>query len=401
MLVHWIWLAQRSGVSDRVRMTLLEKFPDAEDVYHAVREELAVEGLTEQGMEALMDKSLDEAHKILAQCAQKGIRVMTMADEAYPSRLRAIPDPPVVLYMKGELPAFGDRPTIGVVGTRKASTYGLSIARRMGYQIARCGGILVSGMAFGIDGVATGAALEGQGFAVGVLGTGVDRVYPSSNRSLFGRMEREGFLLSEFPPGTTPYKWNFPRRNRIISGLSDGVLVVEAPERSGALITARRAGEQGRDVFVVPGNIDVAACAGSNALLRDGAAVATCGWDVVGEYASRYPAVTEWTVDTEPPVEEAPPMVAQNRKMPVPEPPKNKKGIDNGGHSPYIYGENTGVVLSETERAIVQYLERGRSLTDDVIAATGLPSGQVIGVLTMLEVRKIIRRLPGNMLELE
>ncbi|MBQ2244900.1 MAG: DNA-processing protein DprA, partial [Oscillospiraceae bacterium] len=114
MLVHWIWLAQRSGVSDRVRMTLLEKFPDAEDVYHAGREELAVEGLTEQGMEALMDKSLDEAHKILAQCAQKGIRVMTMADEAYPSRLRAIPDPPVVLYMKGELPAFGDRPTIGV-----------------------------------------------------------------------------------------------------------------------------------------------------------------------------------------------------------------------------------------------------------------------------------------------
>ena len=401
MLVHWIWLAQRSGVSDRVRMALLERSADAEDVYHASREDLMVEGMTEQGLESLLDKSLDDAHKILAQCAEKGIRIVTLGDGDYPSRLRAIPDPPVVLYIKGILPDFEERPAIGVVGTRKASSYGLSIARRMGYQIARCGGILISGMAYGIDGVATGAALEGQGIAVGVLGCGVDRVYPASNRSLFARMERQGCLISEFPPGTPPHKWNFPRRNRIISGLADGVLVVEAPERSGALITARRAVDQGRDVFVVPGTIDVAACAGSNALLRDGAAVATCGWDVVGEYAARYPGVVRQVSDLEPPEEVTPPMVAQNPRIPAPELPKNKKRIDNGGHSPYIDGENTAVALSETERSIVEYLRRGRSLTDDVIAATGLPSGQVLGVLTMLEVRKIIRRLPGNMLELE
>lgn len=401
MLVHWIWLAQRAGVSDRVRMALLEKMPDAEDVYHARREDLTVEGMTEQGLEALLDKTLDDAHQILAQCAKKGIQIMTLADGAYPSRLRAIPDPPVVLYYKGIWPDFGAHPAIGVVGTRKASSYGLSIARRMGYQIARCGGILVSGMAYGIDGVATGAALEGQGPAVGVLGCGVDRVYPASNRSLFARMERDGCLVSEFPPGTPPAKWNFPRRNRIISGLADGVLVVEAPERSGALITARRAVDQGRDVFVVPGNIDVAACAGSNALLRDGAGVATCGWDVVGEYAAKYPGVVAQAPDMEPPEETAPLRVAQDPRIPAPEQPKNKKRIDNGGHAPYIDGENTAVALSETERSIVQYLQRGRSLTDDVIAATGLPSGQALGVLTMLEVRKIIRRLPGNMLELE
>lgn len=401
MLIHWIWLAQRAGVSDRVKLALLERCGDAEDIYHAAQEDLAAEGLSEQGVASLLDKSLEVANKILARCAEKEIRILTFRDAAYPAGLRAIPDPPMVLYYKGQLPDFGRRPAIGVVGTRKATSYGLSIARRMGYQIARCGGVLVSGMAFGIDGVATGAALEGEGTAVGVLGCGVDKVYPASNRALFARMERHGCLISEFPPQTPPAKWNFPRRNRIISGLSDGVLVVEAPERSGALITARLAAEQGRDVFVVPGNIDVAACAGSNALLRDGAAVATTGWDILSQYTALYPGAVEQSDDLEPPMEQTAPKVAQTAQIPAPKPAENKKRIDNGGHSPYIDGDKGAVPLSEAEQRIVRQLEQGRCLTDDVIAATGLPSGQLLGIVTMLEVRGILRRLPGNMLELK
>lgn len=401
MLVHWVWLAQRSGVSDRVKLALLERLRDAEDIYHAGEGDFSVDGLSEQGMASLLDKSLEGANKILAQCAEKEIKLLTFRDGAYPARLRSIPDPPMVLYYKGRLPDFGSQPVIGVVGTRRATTYGLNIARRMGYQIARCGGVLVSGMAFGIDGVATGGALEGEGIAVGVLGCGVDKIYPLSNRTLFARMERQGCLISEFPPRTPPAKWNFPRRNRIISGLSDGVLVVEAPERSGALITARLAAEQGRDVFVVPGNIDVAACAGSNGLLRDGAAVATTGWDILSEYAAQYPGVVERSEDLEPPEEQPPLKVAQKPRIPVSQGMENKKRIDNGGQPPYIDGEKAAVSLSEEEQRIVRHLERGRSLTDDVIAATGLPSGQILGLLTMLEVRGIIRRLPGNMLELK
>lgn len=401
MLIHWIWLAQRAGVSDRMRLALLERCGDAEDIYHAGQEALAVEGLSEQGMASLLDKSLDGANKILAQCAEKEIKILTFRDTAYPARLRSLPDPPVVLYYKGRLPEFGDRPTIGVVGTRKATSYGLDAARRLGYQIARCGGILVSGMAFGIDGVATAGALEAEEIAVGVLGCGVDKIYPLSNRALFARMWQQGCLISEYPPQTPPAKWNFPRRNRIISGLSDGVLVVEAPERSGALITARLAAEQGRDVFAVPGNIDVASCTGSNALLRAGAGVATTGWDVVSEYAARYPGVVDRSDDLVPSQERPPLKVAQKPRIPVSQGAENKKRIDNSGQPPYIDGEKGAVPLSEAEQRIVRQLEQGRCLTDDVIAATGLPSGQLLGLLTMLEVRGIVRRLPGNMLELK
>ena len=290
MLLYWIWFAQLQKVPDQIKWMLLQHFQDPEEIYYAESSAFSgIEGLSRDAVAQLQQKDLTEAEKILQQCQEKELNILTIQDKAYPSKLRNIADPPMVLYYKGKLPDFEGNPVIGVVGTRKASAYGLNTAKKMGYQIARCGGIVVSGMAHGIDGMAMDGALTADKTTVGVLGCGADMIYPLSNRKLFRDVERYGCILSEFPPETPAYKWNFPRRNRIISGVSNGVLIVEAPARSGALITADRALEQGRDVFVVPGNVDLEGFAGSNRLLREGATFVSCGWDILSEYEVFYP----------------------------------------------------------------------------------------------------------------
>lgn len=413
MLIHWIWFATRPSVSDRARMALLQHFSDAEDVYFASAEDYMSAGLSDEGVAALSDKDLAGARRILDECAQKNIRILTMQDAAYPQRLKNISDPPVVLYCVGNLPEVDDLPVIAVVGTRRASGYGLSTAKRMGYQIAACGGVVVSGMAFGVDGMAMAGALSADMPVIGVLGCGADIVYPLSNKALFADTQRCGCLISEFPPGTPPNKWNFPRRNRIISGLSCGVLVIEAPERSGALITARQAADQGRDVFVVPGNIDVDTCKGSNALLRDGAIAVSSGWDVLSEYEAQYPdrvrkstghdrqnAYADELEKQYAEIEKERPKVAQRAVIPGKEqkekPSGKKKEIDNDASSPYIDAVKPLPALSEQEKLIVAQLQQGKDLVDDIIAATGLGTGSILAALTMLEIKGVITRLPGK-----
>ncbi len=414
MLIHWIWLATRPDMTDRNRMVVLQHFQDAEDVYFAKPEAYAsIELLSAEGKRALQNKNLTGAEKILAECAEKNIKILTYADADYPERLRNIADPPLVLYYKGRLPDCDEMPLIGVVGTRRATAYGLTTAKRMGYQIASCGGIVVSGLAFGIDGMAMAGALMAGSPVIGVLGCGADVVYPMSNRHLFEDVERNGCILTEFPPGTPPKRWNFPRRNRIISGLSCGVLVVEAPEKSGALITAQQAADQGRDVFVVPGNIDVSSCAGSNALLRDGAAAVSCGWDVMEEYESLYPGKVRCNMGPalagkrkiRHEVSEQTLKVAQNpkildegkaqRKLP------KKKEVDNNASRSYIDAEVKLPALSANEEKIVALVKQGTTLADEIIAQTELPANVVLSSLTMLEIKGVIRRLPGKRVEMK
>lgn len=401
MLVHWIWLATRPGVSDRQKRAVLEACGDAEDVYFADEAGYAsVENLSAEAVAALSDKDLSGAEKILSRCTDKQIGICTFHDHRYPKRLKHIPDPPVVLYYKGELPDMDAAPAIAVVGTRKSSLYGNNVARRMGYQIAACGGIVVSGMAEGIDGMAMQGALLAGGPVIGVLGNGVDVVYPKSNKHLFADMERHGCLISEFPPETPPHRWNFPRRNRIMSGISNGTVVVEAPEKSGSLITARDALEQGRDVFVVPGNVDMPGFDGSNALLRDGAIPVRNGWDVLSEYAALYPHTVKARAE-EPDVEPAKdlPKVAQNPVIPSKKTPsprqKQKNPIDNGPQQPYSDLKAILPTLSDTQRAIVELLTEPR-LVDDIIAETGISTAKISMELTLLQVKGIIKRLPGN-----
>ena len=381
MRLYWLWLASRPGMTEREKMAVLLHFGSPEDCYYADAAAFrGIGNLSKSALEALCDKDLQEAEAIVAACEKKKIHILTLGDEAYPSMLRNIIDPPLVLYYRGVLPDFDRELAIGIVGTRKASAYGLSTARKLGGQIAAYGGLVVSGMAEGIDAMATWGALDAGKTAVGVLGNGVDRVYPRCNRELYRKMEQKGCLISEYPPGTAPDRWNFPKRNRIISGLSCGVLVVEAPQKSGALITARQALEQGRDVFVVPGNIGISTCEGSNALLKDGAALVTSGWDVVGEYAARYPDKIQKEI---PPAEQA----------------DDKIVVDNAMPTLYSDLENIAADLSDTEREVLAVIGTQEQLIDTVIAKTGLSSQDVLAALTMLEVSGYVTTRPGGWVE--
>lgn len=414
MLVHWIWFSQCS-ISDWTKAKLLQHFADPEDIYYADPEGFsAIDGITAEAVKALSGKSLKGAEDILRECRRKEVHILTLRDAAYPERLKHISDPPAVLYYKGILPDWDSTPVIGVVGTRKASAYGMQAAKRLGYQIGCCGGIVVSGLAYGIDGMAMAGALASGQSTVGVLGCGIDIVYPRSNQSLFQQTQRYGCILSEYAPGVPPAKWTFPRRNRIISGLSNGVLIVEAPEKSGALITARAALEQGRDVFVVPGNIDMPTCVGSNRLLREGAIPVSCGWDVLGEYEAQYPdkiskaegkLPASGLEETSGAAGKMTLCVAENAAVPQKE--KNlkkendKKVIDNEHSSLYSDVNDILPKLSEEERLLVSALKDGQRLVDDVIAETGLTTGKVLGLLTMLELKNVIVRHPGKRISLK
>ena len=372
MLIYWIWLATRQNMTAWEKQVALAYFSSPEDCYFAKEAAYQnIEDLSKTALESLCDKDIREAETILASCAKKKIHILTWNDARYPVALKNISDPPMILYYRGILPEFNDHPFIGVVGTRKASAYGLKLAENISKQIAHCGGIVVSGMAEGIDAMATRGALAEGKMVVGVLGCGVDVVYPRCNRELFLKMERCGCLISEYPPETKPNKWNFPRRNRIISGLSCGVLVVEAPLKSGALITARQALDQGRDVFVTPGNVGIASCEGSNALLRDGGIMVTSGWDILSEYVHRYPDKIQQT-------------------------PNDKKPIDKAAPQPYIDQETNTAGENSPEEAILACLDGGEQIIDAIIEKTGLSSGAVLAALTVLEVTGEVVTRPGG-----
>lgn len=406
MLIHWLWYATLPGIPEKEKIELLQHFQDPEDLFFAEESTLAqIENLTPEGIQILCSRDLTKAREVLRECTDKQIEILTYADAAYPMRLKSLSDPPLVLYYKGRLPAFDALPLIGVVGTRKASAYGLSTAKRMGFQITRCGGTVVSGAATGIDSVAMEGGLMAGGSVIGILGCGLDVIYPASNRRLFSEILRDGCLLSEFPPGTPPLKWNFPKRNRIISGISCGVLVVEAPKKSGALITAGCAREQGRDVFVIPGNVGVETCAGSNDLLRSGAIYADCGWDVMREYEALFPdrihrdetpyQLVQLQDELEKPLIKVAQRSSFQHKKPLSAMKKEKKAIDNGAKAPYSDPEDKSISLTDQEKEILSRLSQPL-LVDDLIAASGLPAGVVLATLTVLEVKGMITRLPGR-----
>ena len=418
MLVHWIWLSTRLHISDRLKVELVRRFQDPEAIFFADADSFSqVEGLSAEGLSALADKNLKEAEKILRDCRRENLGILTYQDEGYPARLKNISDPPLVFYYKGRLPDFDGSPLIGVVGTRKASVYGMTAAKKLGYQIARCGGIVVSGMASGIDGMATRGALTAGMPAIGILGCGADVVYPPSNRGLFEDMAQYGCLMSEFVPGTPPMGRNFPKRNRIISGLSCGVLVVEAPEKSGALITAQLALDQGRDVFVVPGNIDVDTFVGSNRLLRDGAVAISSGWDIMSEYEQQFPEkvhkfdgplrqsaqqdLSEISAQTEKMQSKVAQKPASFGKTKVSKQNTDKKVIDNGAPSPYSDVEDKLPPLLPDEQKIVSALTKEPRPVDDVIAQTGLPTARFLATLTLLQVKGIVKQHPGKRISLK
>ena len=382
-LKYWVWLTTLPGLTEYNKLLLMEHFSSPEDIYYADQEALwQVEGLGKEQAALLDNKSMAAADRILADCARKGIFLITMADALYPERLRNIYQPPLLLYGKGAMPLFDEEVAIAMVGTRDGTPYGIHCAEKLGYELAQQGGMVVSGMAKGIDAAAMRGALRAGGFTCGVLGGGVDVVYPAENRRLYEDIAATGVLLSEYPPQTRPEAWHFPVRNRILSGLSVAAVVVEAPAKSGALITAGNAVEQGREVFAVPGPIDAEGRRGCNRLIRDGAGLAADASDILREYGERFPG----KLNCEDAREEAPKegYEAPQRKEARPVAPSYSIKRDGGG-------------LTDDQIALLWLLsEETPAIVDDLIDQSGIPTRRVLSALTMLEMEELVAQHSGK-----
>lgn len=284
---YWFALKNVPHVGNVTFRRLVNHFGSPARVLSANESELsAVEGIYPSAVSSLLQHDYRQfAEQECASLRKSGARITTLLSQDFPYLLLQIPDPPPFLYIKGELKAY--ETSISIVGSRRASSYGLSTTARLAKELANNGITVVSGMARGVDTSAHRGALSGGGRSIGVLGCGVDVVYPAENRSLYAEMADKGALVSEFPLGTKPLSENFPRRNRIISGISTGVLVVEAAEGSGSLITVQCALEQGRDIYAVPGNITSPLSRGANLLIKQGAKLVERVEDILEELPSR------------------------------------------------------------------------------------------------------------------
>lgn len=385
-LKYWLWLTELRGLTNQTRLALLRHFESPENVFYAdAGEILLTEGITRAQAKALENKDLSGADRILADCQRLGAQIMTIQDAAYPGRLRNIYDPPCLLYIRGRLPVVDDEAAVAVVGTRKCSVYGEAAAEKISCGLAQGGALVISGLAEGIDSLAARGALRGGGVVIGVIGSGLDVVYPAQNRYLYEDVAAAGALISEYPPGSTPDGWHFPARNRIISGLSLAVLVVEAPLRSGALITAGSALEQGRDVFAVPGPIDAPTSAGCNRLIREGAGLVSEAWDILKEYSGRFPDKLRGGKSRQEPVVLG--YQARRRAEHRPEP----KAVP-----PAFSLSKNGLELTDDQMALLRLLTEEPMLVDDLIERSGIPTRRVLSALTILEIEKLAVQHSGK-----
>ena len=321
-----------------------------------------------------------------------GCKVLTLYDDTYPTPLKEIDTPPLVLYVRGEL-IPEDSLSISLVGSRNAKDYGRKVSYRLSYQLAQRGLTVVSGFAKGIDTSAHRGALEAGGRTVAVMGNGLSFIYPAANRALVEKIEASGALISEFPIGVKPKPRNFPRRNRIISGLTLGTVVVEASNRSGALITARLAGEQGREVFAVPGEIFSELSTGTHRLINDGAKLISTVDDLFNEL----PQHALNRIQPSVPASSAPSIASESSQE-----PSIEKNVTKSVASPPLSDVQQPVQitpppdLTPDEKTVFEAIEAPSSHIDMIVRTTQLPIGQISSVLLMLELKGVVQQLPGK-----
>ena len=366
----WIALNMTPGVGPRVTARLLEHFGSAEAIFDAPRRELALLRLTPESIESIANRELHErAEREIENVRKLGGDILVLDDGVYPTLLRETYDPPVVLYVKGEWAEALEKPCVAIVGSRRCSTYGQNAALMLARELAERGLTIVSGLARGIDAAAHRGALEAGGRTVGVMGTGLDQIYPRDHRKLADDiLKNKGALVTQFPLGTPPVSENFPYRNRVISGLSLGIVVVEAAENSGSLITARLAMEQNREVFAVPGNITSRNSFGTNYLIKGAGAKLVQQWQDVAS--------------------ELPPEIAAHL---LPPPNRKRKGalVDQLQLTP--------ADLNENERLIFKLLNTDTpKQIDTLVETTKLSITQLTSALLTLEMRELIRALPDG-----
>ena len=288
-LVYWIWLSLSCTPDSTTFCKLIKKYDGAKAIYEATDREIrSVVGAKVSDCSSLCDKNLEKAERIYRFCTEKGVGILTYEDEKFPKMLRDIPTPPVLLYYRGKLPDFNKGFYCAIVGTRSLSDYGRKNAFNLGYDMGSAGATVVSGMAIGIDSVAMAGAIAAGATTVAVIGSGIDVCYPQSHLTLARNIVKNGCVLTEYAPGTKPEKFNFPRRNRLISGLCPVTVVVEGKENSGSMITARHAKAQGREVFAFPGNVGSDGSQSTNLLIKNGAHLCTAAEDIINHFEKKY-----------------------------------------------------------------------------------------------------------------
>ncbi|NLO82803.1 MAG: DNA-protecting protein DprA [Clostridiales bacterium] len=353
--VYWIWLSSIPEIGSKRFFSLIDMFGSPKSVWESSYDDLR-EASRFIGSKAVQNiikykKSvyLEKAQKINEDL---NIKVITFIDDEYPKILKNIYDPPAVLYCKGK-PLKETSSMIAIVGSRRTSEYGRQMAEKFAYELSEAGFTVISGLARGIDSMAHRGAIKARGYTIGVLGCGVDVIYPRENKGLFRQMEEYGTLVSEYPPGTQCAPGNFPARNRIISGLSQAVLVVEAGNRSGALITCDFALEQGKDVYAIPGNITSPYSIGTNQLIKEGAKLVTCPEDILEEFGLAGNSIADR------PTQEA-------------------------------------YQLDIFETQVYNALEDGEKQLEELVAITELEVSKLNAILTILEMKGIVKQLPGG-----
>lgn len=373
---YWVWLSLALGPATR-NDAIFSAFSNPEIIYHASAKDRMISGVfTKRQLEKLGETKLEDAEKIIATCQKYGWQIVTPDDRIYPAGLRKLNDMPVVLYVDGDISCLRGRVIIAVVGTRKPCSESIAIARKISADLSKAGAVVVSGGALGIDSAAHEGALDAGGKTVCVLGCGLGSDYLRDNESLRREVSRNGALVTEYPPMVSASRHTFPARNRLISGMSHGVLVIEAGEKSGSLITAKRAVDQARDVFAIPGSILSTAYNGANALIRDGAKAVSGARDILASYAVMYPDRINLDAVSDGPIKVG---AAEKKKMPShPVRKQSASGLDPDCDAVYnLFGEGT-------------------LHPDEICAMSGLPLSRVITALIQLQMADYIETDGGK-----
>ncbi len=424
----WVWLSLHMKQGTHVYHYLLEEFGDIEAIYNCEDNDVKdLPWLYDNQKTKILDKTLDRAKEVIRWCERASVKILTLDDEEYPETLKSIDNRPGVLYYIGTLPDFKKDLCIGVVGTRDMTTFGERSAFEIGYGLTKGGAIVISGGALGIDCTAQKGALVANGATVSILGSGIDVLYPYQNKDFFIRVLEKGAIITEYPPHTPPNGYNFPVRNRLISGISKGLVVVEGDRNSGSMITADKATKQGRMLFSVPGQPGVFQSTGTNELIRNGAKAVSCAIDILEEYLEDYSDKIKITPSKEKPdlsllkkydEEEKHGFIKnfldaigfkpktgkkaskQNKNKTMPDPHENETTAKNSSNDETaVMLEKLGVTLSEEAKRILDSMEIGKKHHTDSFVDLGIDIKNVSTNLLILEMYSIVKALPGGFYE--
>lgn len=373
---YWIWLTLATGFNSPKQKRIYETYDSILDFYNGGIYEWRLCGVfSEKELDALQNTKLSDAENIVSECKRLSYGILCIDDKEYPQKLRDIYAPPGVLYIWGKMPCVDDKLSIAMVGTRNATRYGVMASHTLSGSLSKLGVVIVSGGALGIDSASHIGTLEAGGTTICVLGCGIDTKYLHGNASMRKNIAHTGAVVSEYPPGTNAYPSNFPVRNRIISALSDGVIVVEADEKSGSLITVNHALEQGREVFAVMGNINSRYSTGTNKMIKDGAIPVTSYMDII-EAFPQFRVVTDDIPEAV--------LTAQNNSEINKEPVLHRTDIE----------------LTDTVKMIYDAIGNEPIHVDQIVLKTGLPISKVLQSLTELELLSLISCHQGRLYKL-